>query len=254
MDRQRALDLAAKLLAMDPGSGCSPEEASNAAAKLAKLAAENNLEMLDIQAHAMRDKIAAEKAGQPWASPEPWVCELAYAVGFALRCTVVSHGKGRGGFTIVGEETEAALCRYFLGYLFETFPKMATAYKKTLDWVGNGYGGEATRTYRGETWHVHKQAFMAGATVSVVTRLRQVYDNVFADLDAEKKAKMGALIVVKDGAIKAKLEALFPKMKTAKERAPLAATEASIAGYKAGEKVPLSQGLRHEESRGPRIG
>lgn len=251
MDRQRALDLAAKLLKMDADSGCSPEEANNAAEKLARIAADNNLDMLSIKAHAMRDKIRAEEAPLPWSHPERWAVDLGFEVGAALRCRVLYHRSSwtcKPHFTIIGEETEAALCRYFLNYLYELLPKMCLDYRKRAGLRSDG------RDAYGVTWHRLWTSWHSGARIAIVRRLRTMYADWFAGLDAEKKEQANGLIVIKGAAIAEFVEKAFPKVRHMKQRELDLDARAQRAGFDDGQSVALSQGLRGSAVNSPRIG
>lgn len=247
MDRDRALQLAAKLLNMDATKGCTPEEAANAAERLSKIMAEHNLDMLTVQAEQQRSNVGQETQATAWSRLPGWAWYLVSNVASAFRCKpIIAYGAGdKAEVRIIGDATEAALCRYFLGYLIDQLPRAFDAFSRT---------SEGWALLMGRTRNRVRASFIAGASQAVGERLRKMHEEWMGKLDETQQQQARGLVVVRGAAIKAFIAEKYPSLRTGRSHSLPLNGAAIQAGYRHGQSMNLSQGIRGGAAGGNHLG
>lgn len=215
---------AAKLAALAKAGG-TQAEADTAAEALARLMRDHHLSMADIQTTPEAIGVAEIDHLTEWRKAPLWSLTLAGGVAAALNAHVIKghHRQGsRDFFRFIGEGTDASVCAYWYAAMTSTLPTIARR-------------AQVPRAYRND--------YLRGVAIRVSERLR--------DLLAPRPDQVAArgLVVVKAAATRRFMEAHYPKLEQA-EVSECQHQAAVATGYRAGDRVPLQQGLAAAEQPG----
>jgi len=236
------VDKVAKLFRLANNESASPAEAANAAAAAQELMLKHKLDEADVNAREGKVDSPVD-----WFKDAPiyqagrllvWRGRLADGVAVACMCrSLVCHGfdaKGRpvAKVTLVGKREDAEVVRYLYVYLSRQIDRLAKAYVRGLD-LSTWPKAEKSRVAR-----IYANNFRLGAVQQVLLRLMEKKRNV-----AQTSAKPGAMVLMRTYEEEVERMTDSHSTGTVKSVPTYYAPEARAAGMKAGQHVPIADGL-----------
>lgn len=255
-----------KLLNMTVENGCTPAEAAHAAAKATEFMQRHGLSLFDVEAKTYGEQVTQEHRDLEWERLPSWVYSMAGAVARPNGCDYVvsqrreqrrdAHGWAvyrnsrpvivtTNRLKFIGHTTDVKV----VAYLYDTLSK-ALWVQSAKDCKRIGRSGASLAKAR---WD-----FMRGAASAIEERLEEenrkteqlgqivpVHDD---GRGVEGTAPVsgqvyGAMVLVKDKAVKDYMAKEFPHVKTVSRGTSRYDQDAVRSGYAAGKAIPIRKGV-----------
>jgi hypothetical protein len=228
-ERARIIERAKKMLNLQHGRGATQGEIQAAANLLQNLLRDHQLSMVDIESHQVRQEGVVQEIFESSFRRQPkWVTVIVGCVAEGFECHVVRStkvspdGSHRKLWHIIGLESDVAVARWFIDYLGDTLPRLASAVVAV-----EGLLGKRAARFRTN--------FIIGATTSIAVRLvNQRKDNEFGDAGCK------ALVHIKSDAVQAYVAREFPDLRKIKMKFN-GSRKGLAEGAKAGNTIPLNR-------------
>lgn len=217
MDHKEIIGKIRKLIELSQSN--NEHEAASAAAKAQILLSKYNLSMAEIDTND--ESLKARRVGQKTCKRlDSWAHILARGVSKAFDCDYY-HSATTGTTVFVGVGADPEVCGYTYDYLRKKLSRLVASY----------ISGACSRLCSTKSKRDARKSFLIGALCVIIERL-------------EKQKKHtpitpGALVLVKDAAIKAKM----PETKSKKLSVEYVQESDYHAGMRAGLSIPLSTPL-----------
>lgn len=237
-NEQAAIDLIQKLHEITVENGATPAEAERAAGHAARLLAEHNLSMFDVESKTFDETVVEEVRWYDSKNRHPWISDLASCIGRPLDCRVFfgrNYQPGKIKITFVGHKSDAAVA----SYLWDTLSPV-------LYDMGTKSGRNAGRTAAALV--AYRNQFIRHAGYAISQRLHQEKENVEVLHEAETST---AMVHVKTAAVTEFIETVpsFAKAKFLNSSASDHDEHAKVHGHRAGKTIPIRKGIETTESK-----
>jgi hypothetical protein len=232
------------MLNMTVENGCTPAEAAHAAAKAQEFMQKHSISMFDVESKTYGETVTCDDFELPGTRIPAWSWEMARAVCVGTDCDYYVTWKMRAAkkmplIRFVGHTSDCKVATYLYATISSRLWKMSATEGRWHE-----RSGAQLAKFR---WD-----FMLGAAREIGSRLR----NEKASMQQQAQASgAGAMVVVKDAAVKGWLTKHVPDLKTrtvgrARERDG----EALLAGMRAGHNIDIRHGIERgaEHVAGPR--
>ena len=220
-----------KILAKaDPACGATEAEARAAMAAAQRIAIQHNIDLASLSAETDAEiKIETDRAdvGGDTATRRLHHLPIAQVLiaCFDVRFLWIERGS-RG--VIVGEKADVAIATYCWGWLCSTYPALFRKYQSKEIWSPH-------------TEHTQRVSFYNGLTAGIITANRR--EKEAAKADVQTGGQYALVLVKKEDAVEARVDAEFPNAK--KARKPPAKSiddydrNALSSGYREGKEIKL---------------
>ena len=199
MSSDKVLDKIRKLLRLAEGAG-SEGEAAAAAGAAARLMAEHEVAMADLDAGEVADPEDSELVGEESVDTTgkivPWRGSLAHSAArlFGCRMFYGCHLRGMGvPYRVVGRPRDIGAVRYTYQYLVREVERLATmAWEcQELEFKLAAMRGETV--YGRETAATWKTSFRLGAATTIAERVRDTRQDVIREATSGARRPAGAI-------------------------------------------------------------
>lgn len=242
MTKEKALELAAKLMSRTTDRGATPAEEAAAMEMLQSILAKHDLSMLDVKKEDLKRQgygVVKDDYISSWKDVPDYAIILSLRICEAFDVKLI-RGKEmtRNGIKtlmqFIGQEVDAAIAKYLWVRCCDELYEMAGR-----DGRREGWSGSRLTTYRAN--YICAAAAVIGERLTASRKKQVVQD-----------PRAGALIELKGGLIRDFIRETFPHLKTSSVNH--SAGVGSESGMRAGSKIDLSTGGIERHNRGGNSG